>query len=59
MHSLQAYLFKYITVSAFRIYALHGEDLAKSVHYLVMELTLMTMENHGTVFVNFCGNPIK
>ena len=29
MQSLQAYLFKYITVSAFPIYALHGEDAAK------------------------------
>ena len=29
MHSLQACLFKYITVSAFCIYALHGEDAAK------------------------------
>ena len=29
MHSLQACLFKYITVSAFHIYALHGEDAAK------------------------------
>ena len=29
MHSLQACLFKYITVSAFRVYALHGEDDSK------------------------------
>ena len=29
MHGLQACLFKYITVAAFGIYALHGEDLAK------------------------------
>ena len=28
MHGLQACLFKYITVAAFRIYALHGEDAA-------------------------------
>ena len=29
MHGLQAFLFKYITVAAFRIYALCGEDAAK------------------------------
>ena len=29
MHDLQASLFKYITVAAFHIYALHGEDAAK------------------------------
>ena len=29
MHGLQACLFKYITVAAFSIYALHGEDAAK------------------------------
>ena len=29
MHGLQKFLFKYITVSAFCIYALHGEDAAK------------------------------
>ena len=31
MHGLQACLFKYITVAAFHIYALHGEDSAKGV----------------------------
>ena len=29
MHGLQACLFEYITVAAFRIYALLGEDAAK------------------------------
>ena len=29
MHGLQAYLFKYITVAAFRIYAQHGKDYSK------------------------------
>ena len=29
MHGLQACLFKYITVAAFRIYAQHGKDAAK------------------------------
>ena len=27
------------------------------MHYIVMEITLLTMENHGIVFLNFCGNP--
>ena len=27
MHDLQAYLFKYITVAAFRIYAQRGEEM--------------------------------
>ena len=30
MYGLQACLFKYITVAAFRIYGLRGEDAAKS-----------------------------
>ena len=30
MYGLQAYLFKYITVAVFRIYAQHGEYGAKS-----------------------------
>ena len=24
---------------------------------IVMEITLLIMENHGIVFLNFCGNP--
>ena len=24
-----------------------------------MEITLLIMENHGIVFLNFCGNPVK
>ena len=27
------------------------------MHYIVMEITLLIMENHGIVFLNFCGNP--
>ena len=34
MHGLQSCLFKYITVAAFRIYALHGEDVDKRMHEL-------------------------
>ena len=30
MHGLQACLVKYISVAAFRIYAQHGEDAAKT-----------------------------
>ena len=56
MHGLQACLFKYITVAAF-----HSEDAAKRVGWKpcikVMEITLLIMENHEIVFLNFCGNP--
>ena len=56
MHGLQACLFKYITVAAFRVFLsvvkmqLKGEvvchvDIRKS------------WKNHGIVFLNFCGNP--
>ena len=27
------------------------------MHYIVMENTLLIMENHGIVFLNFCGDP--
>ena len=53
MHSLQGFLFKYITVSAFPIYALHGNDVAKRGGWRpcikVMEITLLIMENQGKV----------
>ena len=55
MHDLQACLFKYITVAAFHIYALHGEDAAKrggwmeAVNKIVMEIALLIMENHGKI----------
>ena len=65
MHSLQACLFKYITVSAFCIYALHGEDAAKGEvggsalnshgNYIVDRGK--SWKKHGIVFLNFCGNP--
>ena len=64
MHRLQACLFKYITVSAFHIYALHGEDAAKGEvggcalnshgNYLVVHGK--SWKNHGNVFLHFCGN---
>ena len=27
------------------------------MHWIVMEITLLIMETHGIVFLNFCGNP--
>ena len=27
------------------------------MHKIVMEITLLIMENHGIVFLNFYGNP--
>ena len=27
------------------------------MHKIVMEITSLIMENHGIVFLNFCGNP--
>ena len=61
MHGLQTCLFKYIIVAAFHIYAQRGEDAAKRGGWkpcieIVMEITLLIMENHGIVFINFCGN---
>ena len=68
MHDLQACLFKYNTVAAFHIYAECGEDAVfaqvkgrlEAMHKIVMEITLLIMENHGKImelFLNFCGNP--
>ena len=44
-------VFKYITVAAFRIYAQpqRGEDAGKRMHALVIEITLLIMENHGRI----------
>ena len=65
MHGLQAYLFKYITVAAFRIYAGRGEDAAKrggwrpciNSHGNYIVDNGKSWKNHGIVFLNFCGNP--
>ena len=63
MHSLHACLFKYITVFAFRIYALHGEDVAQRGG-----LRLCILNSHGNYIVDHekswncifeCGNPVK
>ena len=50
MHGLEACLFKYISVAAFRIYDMHSEDGAKRggwmlcMYYIVMEITLLIIE---------------
>ena len=55
MHSLQACLFEYITVAAFCI-SQCGENAAKREGWRPCT-TLSIVENHGIVFLNFCGNP--
>ena len=61
MHSLQACLFKYITVAAFHIYAQHGDDAAKrgalNSHGNYIVDHGKSWKNHGIVFLNFCGSP--
>ena len=67
MHeSIQACLFKYITVAAFRIYALRGsEDAVKrggwrqciNSHGNYIVDHGKSWKNHGIVVLNFCGNP--
>ena len=67
MHGLQACLFQYISVAAFRIYAQRGEDAAKR------EVGCHALKSHGNYivdhgkswkdhgieffFLNFCGKP--
>ena len=65
MHGLQACLFRYITVSAFRIYLgvvkmplkgeVGGHALKSLGNYIVDHRK--SWKNHGIVFLNFCGNP--
>ena len=55
-------VYKPAVVAAFRIYAQHGQEDATqrrgwSSYIKVIEITLFIMENHGIVFLNFCGNP--
>ena len=45
-------------VAAFHIYVPLGEDVAKTRGWIVMEITLLIMENHGIVVLNFCVNPV-
>ena len=64
MHGLQACLLKYMTVAAFRIYAQHGEDALKGEvgghaldsHGNFIAYHRKSWNNHGIVFLNFCGN---
>ena len=54
-------VYKHAYLNTFSIYAQCGEDAAKRggwrpMHKIVMETTLLIMENHGIVFLNFCGN---
>ena len=59
MHGLQACLFIYIIVAAFHIYAQRGEDATKRMQALNSHGNyIVIMENHGIVFLNFCGNPV-
>ena len=45
-------VYKHAVVAAFSIYAWHCEDAAKGVG-----VGGHGLKNHGTVFLNFCGNP--
>ena len=46
-------VYKHAVVTAFLIYAQHGEDAAKwggwRLYIIVMEITLLIMENHGKI----------
>ena len=65
MHGLQACLFTYITVAAFRIYLsvvkmplkgeVGGNALKRHRNYIVDNGKLW--KNHGIVVLNVCGNP--
>ena len=63
MHSLQAYLFKYTTVSAFMLcmvkmplkWVVGGLALNGHGNYIVGHGK--SWKHHGIVFLNFCGNP--
>ena len=66
MHGLQACLFKYITVAAFRIYLSVvnmplkwevGDHALKSHGNYIVDHG-KSWKNHGIVLLNFCGNPV-
>ena len=51
MHGLQACLFKYIAVAAFRIYALCGDDAAKRGGWRLFKISLGNyIVDHGMCF---------
>ena len=66
MHGLQACLFEYITVAAFRIYLslvkmllkveAGGHELKSHGSYIVDHGK--SWKNHGVVFFDFCENPV-
>ena len=56
-------VYKHAVVAAFPIFAQGCEVVAKRGGWsrciiIVMEITLLIMENHGIVVLNFCGNPV-
>ena len=71
MHGLQACLFKYVSVAALRFYlsvvkmllkgggggGVGGHALKSHGNYIVDHGK--SWKNHGIVFLNFCGNPVK
>ena len=63
MHGLQACLFKYITVTAFRIYhSVVKMPLKGEVGGNALKCHGNYIADHGkswNVFLNFCGNPVS
>ena len=49
MHGLQACLFKYITVAEFHIWRCRLNGRLEAMYKIVMEITLLVMENHGKI----------
>ena len=66
MHGLQACLFRYITVAAFRSYLIVVKiPLKEEVGFLTLKSDGnyivdhgKSWNNRGIVFLNFCGNPV-
>ena len=58
-------VYKHAVIAAFCIYAQHGEDAAKgggchalNIHGNYIVDQGKSLKNHGSVFLNFCGNPV-
>ena len=61
MHGLQACLFKYrllLLHSAFMLSVVKMQLKGEVGGHAFNEITFLIMENHGIVFLNFCGNPV-
>ena len=58
MHGLQACLFKYITVAAFRILSVVKMPLKGEVGGHALNAHGNNIVDHGIVFLNFYGNPV-